>query len=165
MCIALTAGIGLRVEDSKLADCRYAGIDLETDVPGESLRDVQVRRNTIAGYYLFAIGIAGPANSAPKAGDIDGIEIRDNVTSTPSDTCWPAVNAERGPIADVVVAGNRLKTLNQGVKLQSVTSGSVTANRIEITGNPNLCGPPRAIPVQLASSPKVAVSGNTPVGY
>jgi hypothetical protein len=165
MCIALTAGIGVRVEDSTLADCRYAGIDVETDVPGEPLRDVKVLRNTISGYYLFAIGIAGPGWGAPNPGDIDGIEIRDNVVATPSDTCWAAVNAERGPISNVAITGNRLKTLNNGVKLQDVTSGSVSANTIEITGNPNLCGPPRAIPIRLTNSPQVLVGVNTPIGY
>ena len=165
MCIALTAGIGVRVEDSTLSDCRYAGIDLETDVPDEPLRDVKVLRNTVSGFYLFAIGIAGPAGSQPQRGDIDGIEIRDNVVATPSDTCWAAINAERGPISDVVIAENRLRTQNHGVKLVGVVSGSVTANTIEITGNPNLCGPPRAVPVQLTDSPQVRVDANTPSGY
>jgi len=165
MCIALTAGIGVRVEDSRLSDCRYAGIDLETDVPGEPLRDVKVLRNTISGYYLFAIGVAGPAGSRPQRGDIDGIEIRDNVVATPSDTCWAAVNAERGPISGVVVAANRLRTLNNGVKLVGVASGSVTRNAIEITGNPALCGPPRAVPVEVTGSPQVRVEANTSSGY
>ena len=155
----------MRVEDSTLSDCRYAGIDLETDVPGEPLRDVKVLRNTISGYYLFAIGIAGPGSGVPLPGDIDRIEIRDNVVATPSDTCWAAVNTERGPISNVVVAANRLKTLNHGVKLQDVVSGSVSANTIEITGNPNLCGPPRATPIKLTNSPQVLVGVNTAIGY
>ena len=134
-------------------------------MPGEPLRDVRVLRNTIAGYYLFAIGIAGPAGSQARPGDIDAIEIRDNVTTTPSDTCWAAVNAERGPISAVVVAGNDLKTLGHGVKLQGVTSGSVSANRIEIAKDPDLCGPPRATPVELASSPRVRAEANDARGY
>ena len=165
MCIALTAGIGVRVEDSTLSDCRYAGIDLETDVPGEPLRDVKVLRNTISGYYLFAIGIAGPAGSQPRPGDIDAIEIRDNVAATPSDTCWAAVNAERGPISDLVVAANRLRTLNNGVRLEGVVSGSVTGNAVEITGNPNLCGPPRGVPVLVTNPSQVQVDANTSSGY
>ncbi|MEJ7783496.1 MAG: hypothetical protein WKF96_01750 [Solirubrobacteraceae bacterium] len=165
MCVALTGGIGLRVEDSKLSDCRYGGIDIETDVAGEPLRDVHILRNTIAGYYLFAIGIAGPVGTPPKPGDIDDIEIRDNVTTTPSDKCWAAVNAERGPISGVVVAGNRLKTISRGVNLESVSSGSVSANTIEITVSPGLCGPPAAIPVRITNSPQVAVSNNTSLGY
>ena len=71
MCLGLTGGIGIRAEDNVLSDCRYAGIDLETDAVGEKLQDVHILRNQISGYYLFAIGIAGPVYAPANPGDID----------------------------------------------------------------------------------------------
>jgi len=165
MCIALTGGIGLRVEDSVLSDCRYAGIDLETDAVGEKLQDVQILRNQIAGFYLFAIGVVGPAYAPPNAGDIDRIEIRGNSTATASDTCWEAIHADRGPISNLVVADNtHLRSHGDGVELRGVTSGSVSGNVIELMAPPWWCNAP-SIPVRLAESPAVLVSGNTGIGY
>ena len=165
MCIALTGGIGIRVEDSVLADCRYAGIDLETDAVGEKLQDVHILRNQISGYYLFAIGVAGPAYAPPNPGDIDNIEIRGNTTLTASDTCWEAIHAERGPFSNLVVAENpMLKSLGDGIELYDVTSGSVSGNTMQLTASPLLCNTP-SIPVRLHASPNVTVAGNTASGY
>lgn len=164
MCVGLTAGIGIVVEDSVLSDCRYAGIDMETDVVGESLRHVRILRNTISGYYLFAIGVAGPVDGAPTAGDIDDIEIHENVTPTPSDTCWAAVIADRGPIGNLVVSANRLKSATHGVSLKGVVSGSVVDNKIQIAASPAGCGVPAPAPVKLAGSPAVTDRGNTSRG-
>jgi hypothetical protein len=165
MCIALTGGIGIRVEDSVLSDCRYAGIDLETDAVGVKLQDVHVLRNQISGFYLFAIGVVGPTDAPPNGGDIDRIEIRGNTTQTASDTCWEAVHADRGPISNLVVADNpRLKSQGDGVELREVTSGSVSGNVMQLTAGPSWCNAP-SIPVRLVNSPSVLVFGNTSSGY
>ena len=166
MCIGFTGGIGLTVQDSSLSDCRYAGVDLETDVPGEKLQNVKVLRNTISGFYLFAIGVAGPTFAPPQPDDISGIEIRGNITPTHSDTCWPAVNAERGPISNMVVAGNPdLKSQGDSVRLTDVQGGSVTANKLTLTKGLHWCASP-SVPVRLAGTTTgVTVSGNTTVGY
>ena len=165
MCIALTGGIGIRVEDSVLSDCRYAGIDLETDAVGEKLQDVHILRNQISGFYLFAIGVVGPVYAPPNVGDIDRIEIRGNTTLTASDTCWAAVHAERGPIGNLVVADNPLlQSQGDGVKLVGVTSGAVTGNVLQLTAAPSWCNAP-SLPVRLAGSPNVLVSANTAFGY
>ena len=165
MCIALTGGIGIRVEDSALSDCRYAGIDLETDAVGEKLQDVHILRNQIAGFYLFAIGVVGPTYAPPNPGDIDRIEIRGNTTLTASDTCWEAVHADRGPISNLVVADNPvLKSQGDGVELRGVTSGAVSGNAIQLTAAPGWCNAP-SIPVRLIGSPSVSVFANTSTGY
>lgn len=165
MCIAPTGGIGIRIEDNVLSDCRYAGIDLETDAVGEKLQDVHILRNQISGFYLFAIGVAGPTYASATAGDIDGIEIRGNRTLTASDTCWEAVHTERGPIGNLVVADNpELKSIGDGVELGDVTSGSVTGNALQLTAGPFWCNSP-SIPVRLRNSSGVAISGNTSTGY
>ena len=165
MCLGLTGGIGIRAEDNVLSDCRYAGIDLETDAVGEKLQDVHILRNQISGYYLFAIGIAGPSYAPPNPGDIDGIEIRRNTTPTASDTCWEAVHTERGPIGNVVVADNPLlKSQGDAIELRDVTSGSVTGNTLQLTAGPWWCNSP-SVPVRLVNSPGVTQSANTSTGY
>lgn len=165
MCIALTGGIGIRVEDSALSDCRYAGIDLETDAVGEKLQDVHILRNQISGFYLFAIGVVGPVYAAPNPGDIDRIEIRGNTTLTASDTCWEAIHADRGPISNLVIADNPLlKSQGDGIELTGVTSGSVTGNALQLTAGPTWCNAP-SIPVRLIDAPNVLVSANTGSGY
>jgi hypothetical protein len=162
MCVGLAAGIAITVKDSVLSDCRYAGIDMETDVPGEPLRDIQILRNRFAGYYLFAIGVAGPVQEPPKPGDIDGIEIRDNVTTTTSDTCWAAVFAARGPIANLVIADNRLKSPTNAIRLSGVVSGSAKDSEIQIAGSAQRCGVEKPPPlVRIDDAPAVAESGNT----
>ena len=165
MCLGLTGGIGIRAEDNVLSDCRYAGIDLETDAVGEKLQDVHILRNQISGYYLFAIGVAGPVYAPPNPGDIDNIEIRGNTTLTASDTCWEPIHAERGPVSNLVVADNpMLKSIGDGIELYDVTSGSVSGNTFQLTASPLLCNTP-SIPVRLHASPNVTVSGNTGIGY
>lgn len=166
MCVSFSAGIGMWLEDSNLSDCHYAGVDLEPDWSNVPMRDVHILRNTIGGFYLFAIAVVGPYEVDAIPGDIDGIEIRGNVTRTPSDTCWPAILAERGPMSNIVTADNTLQTLGDGIRYREVDTGSVTGNSIAIQASPNLCGPPAAVPVRVEQgSTNIAVSANTSSGY
>lgn len=169
MCVAFTGGIGLTLRDSTFSDCRYGGVDLEPDVPGEALREVRVLRNKFSGFYLFAIAISGPVGPLPPSGgDIDGVEIRGNTTLTASDTCWPAIDVGRGPISNVTVADNTRRSLGDGVRLTDATSGSVTANQITLTASsPVYCGSIDApvLPVRLVRSPNVTVGANSSAGY
>ena len=166
MCVSFSAGIGVWLEDSKLSDCHYAGVDLEPDWSGVPMRDVHVLRNTISGYYLFAIGVVGPVEVDAIAGDIDNIEIRANTTPTPSDTCWPAIIADRGPMSNVVTADNTLQTVSDGIRYREVSGGSVTANSIAIKASPGYCAPPLSLPVRIEqASANITVSGNTNTGY
>ena len=166
MCVSFSAGIGMWLEDSNLSDCHYAGVDLEPDWSNVPMRDVHILRNTIGGFYLFAIAVVGPYDVDAIPGDIDGIEIRGNVTRTASDTCWPAIIAERGPMSNIVTADNTLQTLYDGIRLREVNTGSVTGNSITIQASPNFCGPPIGLPVRVEQgSTNIAVSANTSSGY
>lgn len=165
-CVSATAAQGFWLEDSTLSDCYQNGVDLEPDIAGELIRDVHILRNTISGFYFSAI----TAPTAYAAGDVDGVEIRGNKTTSTSDTCYPAVliggvQANTNPMYNIVVADNTLRTLYEGVKESYVGSGSVTGNNVTITVSPNYCGPPTASPVRLISSPNVVVSGTTTTGY
>ena len=165
-CVSATAAQGFWLEDSNLSDCYQNGVDLEPDVAGEIVRDAHILRNTITGYYFSAITVP----TAYQAGDVDGVEIRGNKTTSTSDTCYPAVliggvQENTNPIYNVVVADNTLRTLYEGVKEFHVGSGSVTGNDITITVSPNYCGPPTASPVRLINSSSVAVDSNTTTGY
>ena len=164
-CVAVTAAHGFYLRDSTLRDCYQNGVDIEHDVAGEPVHDVHIVGNTISG-YRFA-GIVVPTTYAP--GDVGGVEIRRNTTS-PSDTCYPAVllggvQANKNPLTDIVVADNRLETLYEGVKASHVASGRVTGNQIILKAAPSLCGPPIAAPVRLIDSPNLAVGPNSPIGY
>jgi hypothetical protein len=166
MCVSFSAGIGMWLEDSNLSDCHYAGVDLEPDWSNVPMRDVHILRNTIGGFYLFAIAVVGPYDVDAIPGDIDGIEIRGNVTRTASDTCWPAILAERGPMSNIVTADNTLQTLGDGIRLREVNTGSITGNSITIQASPNFCAPPTALPVRVEQgSTNIAVSGNTSSGF
>ena len=165
-CVSATAAQGFWLEDSNLSDCYQNGVDLEPDVAGEIVRDAHILRNTISGYYFSAITVP----TAYQAGDVNGVEIRGNKTTSTSDTCYPAVliggvQDNTNPIYNVVVADNTLRTLYEGVKEFHVGSGSVTGNNITITVSPNYCGPPTASPVRLINSPNVVVNSNTTSGY
>ena len=165
-CVSATAAQGFWLEDSTVSDCYQNGVDIEPDVAGERIRDVHILRNTISAYYFAAITVP----TAYQSGDVDGVEIRDNRTTSPSDTCYPAVliggvQENAFTLANIVVANNILQTQYDGVKETYVSSGSVTGNEITITVSPNHCGPPRGQPVRLVHSPYVAVGYNISKAY
>jgi hypothetical protein len=165
-CVAVTAAHGFWLEDSTMSDCYQNGVDVEPDVAGVPLRDIHILRNTISDYYFSALTVP----TAYRSGDVDGVEIRGNKTTTPSDTCYPAVlmggvQENSFVLHNIVVADNTLKTLYDGVVENYVGSGRVTGNTITVTVSPNWCGPPRGVPVRLVSSPNVSVHSNTAKGY
>lgn len=165
-CVSATAAQGFWLEDSTLADCYQNGVDIEPDVAGERVRDVHVLNNTISGYYFSALTVP----TAYQSGDVDGVEIRGNRTTSPSDTCYApvligGVQGNAFTLANIVVAANTLKTLYDGVKETYVASGSVTGNDITITVSPSFCGPPLGVAVRLVNSPNVVVRSNVARGY
>ena len=178
--VAISGAIGFWLTDSNLSDCAQLCFDAEADITGERLQDIHVLRNTISDFYLSAIGVAGPVpnQGTTNPGDIDNIEIRGNTIVTPSDTCWPAIWAGRGPISRLVVEDNpSLKSQGNGAELNDVVSGSVSRNHFETTRarfgwcntNDNPVDPanPRSgptVPVWLYRS-SVTVVGNTSTGY
>lgn len=166
MCIAPTAGTRITVQDNTLIDCRYAGIDMETDVAGEKLHDIKILRNSCNGYYLFCIGAAGPVNERPLPDDIKNIEIRGNTTVTASDTCWEPVHIERGPVTNVIVNDNPgFKSQGDGVELIDVQGGSVAGNTLTLTKGLHWCNSP-SVPSRLGGTTRgIVVGPNTTVGY
>jgi hypothetical protein len=162
-CIAPTAVVGFWLTDSYLADCQQAGVDMEMDVAGEPIQDVHILRNRISDYYFSAITV--PLSG--KTGDVEGVEIRGNVTLTPPDTCFPTVlityRSDGSTAADIVTEDNDLQTLSSGITYRDVASGSIRNNRIRKTAPNSLCGPSSAQTVQLVNSPNVVVSSNTAI--
>jgi hypothetical protein len=161
-CAAPTAGIGVWIEDSKLTNCFYAGIDAEIDAPREPLHDFHVLRNTIEGYYVAGVMVP----NAGATGDIDGVEVRGN-TIGESDTCYPPVLMNDHPdlpatLANVVVADNTIRTGSRGVVVNR-TAGSVTGNRITKTRDLG-CGGAN-VPVAMNNAPGTTVTANMAAGY
>ena len=161
-CAAPTAGIGVWIEDSKMTNCFYAGIDAEIDAPREPLQDFHVLRNTIEGYFVSGVMVPNPG----ATGDIDGVEVRGN-TIGESDSCYAPIYINDHPespatMANVVIADNTIATVSRGVVVNR-TSGSVTGNRITKTRDLG-CGGVNA-PVGTSHSPALTVTTNTVAGY
>lgn len=161
-CAAPTAGIGVWIEDSKMANCFYAGIDAEIDAPREPLRDLHVLRNTIEGYYVAGVMVPNPG----ATGDVDGVEVRGN-TIGESDTCYAPIYVNDHPeqvatMSNIVIADNTIKTVSRGVVVNR-SSGSVTGNRITKTRDLGCGG--LNVPVVAHNSPGMTTTANTGTGY
>lgn len=164
--VAFTGGIGLWLEDSKIRDSWYLGVDLEIDAAGQPLRDVHILRNTFDGSFFAAIAIPWPGDGR----SVDGIEIRGNRTLAPPDSCGPQISINADPaatdtMANVVTEENHLLTLSRGILYRSVTSGAIRHNRIEKRPSSFACGDPEEAPVLAPRSPGVLVEHNTVVNY
>jgi hypothetical protein len=167
-CVALSASTGFSLQDSTLRDCWWGGVDMEIDqkVSGIPMHDIHILRNTFDGYNMFAIAAAYPG----ATGDVDTVEVRGNTTLTPPDTCRPPIifgfypdnpNQER----NIVVAGNNLKSLANGIAFDHVVNGTIQGNTIQKTAPDSLCGPPAPIALSITSSTGVTTSSNTVSGY
>lgn len=164
--VAFTGGVGLWLEDSKISDAWYLGVDLEIDVPGQLLQDVHIVRNTFDGSFFGAVALPWPGDGR----SVDGIEIRGNRTLAPPDNCGPQISINAHPdqtvtVANVVTEENDLLTLSRGIIYGSVISGTVRDNRIQKRPSSLACGDPEEAPVLVPRSPNVVVEGNTAVGY
>ena len=177
MCLGLTGGIGIRAEDNLFRHCRYGGIDLETDAPGEKLQEVKILRNTIdsaSGSQEFSswvpsIMVLGPAYAPPLADDIKNIEIRDNRILKAPATCYAPIQISeaspvRGPISNLSVSGNQVVTQGDGIRLYDVVGGSVSGNQISLSKSPHWCASP-ALPVRVGRSSGLTVGSNPATGY
>ena len=164
--VAFTGGIGLWLEDSRISDAWYLGVDLEIDVPGQPLHDVHILRNTFDGSFFGAIAIPWPGDGR----NIDGIEIRGNRTLAPPDSCGPQISINTHPdetdtMSNVVTEQNDLLTLSRGIIYRSVTAGAIRYNRIEKRPSSFACGDPDEAPILVPRSPDVVVEHNTAVNY
>ena len=163
--VAVTGGVGIWLEDSRIVDSWYLGVDLEIDVPGQLLQDVHILRNTFDGTFFGAIALPWPGDGR----GVDGIEIRANRTLRPPDGCGAqiSVNATPGqtePVANVVIEENRLLTQSRGISYANVTSGTIRGNHVEKRAS-QPCGDPGEGPVVASASPAVIVDRNTAVNF
>lgn len=164
--VALTGGVGIWLEDSRISDAWYLGVDLEIDVPGQPLQDIHLLRNTFDGTFFSAIALPWPGDGR----SVDGIEIRGNRTLAPPDNCGPQISINAYPdqtvtVSNVVVEDNQLLTLSRGIIYRSTTSGAIRRNRIEKRPSPSACGDPEEAPVLVPNSSNVVVEGNISANY
>ncbi len=164
--VAITGGKGIRLEDSRITDSWYLGVDIEIDVPGQPLQDVHILRNTFDGTFFGAIALPWPSDGR----SIDGIQIRGNRTLRPPDSCGAqiSINATPGqtlPVANVVTEQNHLLTLSRGIVYGSVRSGVVRDNYVEKRIGTQPCGDPAEAAVIVANAGDVVVDGNASVNY
>lgn len=162
-CVAITAAEGFLLADSLLGDCWYGGVDIEPDIPGESVRAVHLVNNSFDGFNVFAIAL-------PKSvSDISGVEIRGNKTLTAGDTCFATLvlgseeSAQR--LSNLVVEGNIIRANGTGISLTAIEGGAVRNNRIEKVAPDSLCSPPIPQGIILSNLRGFAVWDNRLDGY
>jgi hypothetical protein len=168
MGIAITAGVGVWISDATMTNCHWSCVDVETNADGEAARDIHVLNLAVNGVWGAAVAV--PGKHLP--GDVGNIEIRGITMSDAPDTCFPAIQITYPPnnggnttlLEGIVIEDNYLKSINAGVEMTDVNSGSVRNNTITALG-PLLCGPPARLAVKRVNSLGVVESGNTTAGY
>jgi len=134
-------------------------------VAGEPLQDIHILDNTISQFHFSAIAVP----YAGAEGDVHNIEINGNQIVTSSDTCFPAVEigyrASSQGFSNILVTDNSLTTMNDGVQVTYLLSGTVTDNVIIKRVNSADCGLPPSLPVRVTNSGSLLVKGNTARGF
>ncbi|MBA2320840.1 MAG: hypothetical protein H0V89_06780 [Deltaproteobacteria bacterium] len=174
-CVGVADVDGLWIEFSTCVDSWYGGVDLEPDrgVVTHVIHDAHVLDNTFDGYWGYAVAVPTDVDT----GQVEGVEIRGNVTLTPPDICFAPVLVvyhEAGTpetpgttVADIVVEDNVLLTQGDGVSIRDASSGSVRYNTIELTESPTWCGSVAdpSVPVRRLGADGVTVSDNMVIGF
>lgn len=165
--IALTASIGALVTRSVIEDVQNA-IDLEPDVPGEPLRDIQIVGNRFGALVYTAV--AAIPGTSPGVGNVT---VERNQMTRPPEHCYPAMafggdSPAPSPSlkAGYFIRSNRLMTRGDGLLVNGVTGGSVIDNTVTRVGARASCaanGPP--VPIRLVGSTGISLAANVDLGY
>ncbi|MDQ4098239.1 MAG: DUF4082 domain-containing protein, partial [Actinomycetota bacterium] len=150
---------GFTLQNSSALDVQNEGVDLEIDVDGELLRNIQLLNNQFSDTFGPAIWI--PRGSSPN---VENITISGNTVLRAGDLCWPAIDVG-GSTRNIFVRDNHLLTKGDGIRLTNVSSGEVSGNRLEnvLFGAP--CGfSSNHVPIRLVNS-SVTESDNASTGF
>ena len=174
--VASTHAEYLTIQNSEISNVQQNAIDIEIDhpadevngIPSEKNHHITIANNKMYDYYFSAIAV--PLGENP---DVGTITIRDNVTTTTSDTCFAAVYAgdTRFTMGRLEVTGNTFRALGDGLRLTQVSSGLVSGNTLigpspqTACYNPALPGGGYPQPVRLIDSPNVTVQENVNTGW
>lgn len=163
-CVSASHVTGFWLEDSKLDDCYFHGLDAEKDLITDPLGDVHILRNIFTNY--FAVGVVVPIGGHSSS-PVDGIEIRGNrfPTLAIAAPCNQAIVVSGYPgqfFSNVVIENNEMLSWKVGIEVGLVLTGSIRNNRI--THPPearvNDCGPEHESNVVVLDSPGVVVADN-----
>lgn len=165
-CVAPSQGDGIWLEDSRLADCWYGGVDAELDSVTQTLKNLHILRNTFDGFFMF--GVLVPVAGAGH--NTENIEIRDNTfTAGPDNRCNTTIEVGSYPsnphtIKNVVVAGNTLLGRSGlGVGFDHVEGGAITGNSAPGYREDG-CSHPAPTPFsRLTNSAGITVADNGPL--
>lgn len=174
--VASTHAEYLTIKNSEISNVQQNGIDIEIDqpadattgTPSEKNNHITIANNRLHDFYFSAIAI--PLGQDP---DVGTIAIRDNVTTTTSDTCYAALYAgdTRFTLGRLDVTGNTFRSLGDAIRFTQVGSGDVSANTLigpapnTACYNPALPGGGYPLPVRLINAPSVAVHDNITSGW
>jgi len=136
------------------------GVDLETDVDGTILRNVQVVDNEFGAISFSAVAFV--PGSSPEVGNVT---VARNRMSVHPKNCAPGMNlgSPKGTKEGVVITGNTILTQHDGIRLEGI-GGQVSGNSIVKDGPTTLCQPPVSTSVRRIRS-SAAVCGNTTRGF
>jgi len=109
--VSATAADGFTLQNSSLTDVQNEGVDLEIDVAGELMRNVNVVNNEFSGIYGPSVFV--PMGTWP---DVGNITIQGNHVLSPDDLCWPTIHVE-AQTQGVLVRDNHLLSKGDGVQI------------------------------------------------
>lgn len=163
--LGITDADGVTVQNSYLGDMYDNAIDLETDVPCESTANIRILNNHF-GRYRFAL----VAHTGPDSGERSShIEIRGNVAQAAPLTCFapiyvqPSSKQPPGQFrSHYSIRDNQLRTLGNGIYLNTVSDASVTDNSISKSYGTGCIT--QAYAVDLRNAQRVSVFGNRTLG-
>jgi hypothetical protein len=132
--VAITDGEGITIRNSRFVDMYDAAIDVEPDLACEYVKDIHITNNRFGRYRFALLNVYSSAVPSDRSGNL---EFANNVTDEDPTTCYPPVlftpGASSSPdsfFAGVIITGNRLRTLGQGVMLDGVRNSRVEGNTI-----------------------------------
>ena len=174
--VAATAAQYLTIENSEISNVQEDGVDIEIDapadpvlgIPSEQDNHITIANNKLHDFYFSAV--AFPLGQDP---DVGTIAIRNNVTTTPSDTCFAAVYAgdPRFTLGQLDITGNTFLSLGDAIRLTQVGSGDVSGNTL-IGPAPNTACYNAALPgggyplsTRLINSPNLTAHDNVSNGW
>lgn len=151
--VTVTHAERVRIIGNSIAEVAANAVDIEPGASFEVAKDVTVEDNTFSGYRFSAVASTGSA--AP--GNVTGIAVRRNASTTMAPTCQPWMVVGAGG-AGYRIEDNTMLSFRAGVALSGVSDVRITGNSVRSTGGNGQCR--NDYGVLLAGVTDAVVQGN-----
>lgn len=163
--VSVTNAVGVTIKNSYFAELYDNAIDIEPDVSCEWMKDITITDNRFGRYRFAVLNIYTNIVPAERSGNII---FSGNVAEVDPVTCFPAVLAgtsastEEVFLTGLVVSGNDLRTLGQGISASYVADARFEDNTLRKNYGSGCARPdaPDAYGIWLSNSKNVNVHGN-----